>query len=53
MGAKSKDKAIDPMMIIPLLFGTTRAKAAEIKNKIEKLTINDIISRTDILYESI
>lgn len=40
--AKAKEKCNNPMMILPLKIGITSAKAAEIKNKIERLTINDI-----------
>ena len=41
------------MMIIPLLPKTTKAEAVKIKNKIEKLSLNDIITRVDILYEEV
>ncbi len=51
LSAKDKDKSKDPMMTIPLIVGTTMGKAREIKNRIEKITVGDILSSVDILYE--
>ena len=51
LSAKIKEKARDPMMTIPLVLGTTIGTALEIKNRIEKITVADIMSSADILYE--
>lgn len=40
------------MMTIPLKYGTTNSKAIEIKNRIEKITVGNILKSIDILYES-
>ena len=39
------------MMTIPLRLGTTYGKAIEIKNRIEKITVGDILNSVEILYE--